>query len=296
LTRGYIYNKTRKNTIAMLVWAIVLFILCILYVSDSYIYLLNAHSAGHELDAANLRSNSRVLTIEPESEAFNTRDHMVVMPPFLRINELFVDGASYRFQFTAESFEDAGFGYGVTESKTLEILYANPQTHSYPPNTEFKVGFISIEGVKYVALLPADYSIIPGDTIKGAVFSELPLFVGHDLGMTENAGANIPSYIVDLRGLTVEDEFVDFGLVIFFSILFPTFLIYSILCLFKPNIHPNYIRIAKFGDIDKVCAEIDEEITHESTYKEKKKVYTTHYIIEETLYNTRVRKNHMLRH
>ena len=49
-----------------------------------------------------------VLTIEPESEAFNTRDLMVVMPPFLRINELFVDGASYRFQFTAESFEDAG--------------------------------------------------------------------------------------------------------------------------------------------------------------------------------------------
>lgn len=296
MTRGYIYNKTRKNTIAMLFWAVLLLVLYILYVSDAYIYLLNAHTSGHDLDAANLRSNIRMLTIKPQTEAFNTRDHLVVVPPFLRIDELYVEGANYRFQFTVESIEDAGFGYGLNEDKTLKILYGHPNSHSYPPETIFKVGFMSIEGVRYVALLPIDVNLQAGETVKGAVFSELPLYIGHDLGLTGYADIDVPSYIIDLRGLTVEDEDVDFGLVIFFSILFPGFLIYGILCLIKPRIHPNYIRISKFGDIDKVCSEIDEEILDESTYKEKKKVYTKHYIIEETLYSTRVSKNHLLRH
>ena len=187
----------------------------------------------------------------------------------------------YRFKFTLESYEEIGLGYGLNEDKTLKILYGNPTTKMLPPDALQKTALIKIQDVNFVALLPRDTKLNAGDIVTHAIFTPLPLYVGHDLGLTDHAGIEVASYIADLRYLTVEDEYMDFILVILFTLLFPSFLAYGIVCLFKPLIHPNYIRIAKFGDVEKVCAEIDCEINDESTYREKKKVYTKHYIIEE---------------
>lgn len=296
MRKGYIYRKTRKNTIAMLFWAAVLMVLYFLYLNSAFVYLLNAHSSGYKLDTNDLISNVKMLTIKPESEPFNTQEYGVTIPPLIRRTELYEDGLKYRFKFTLESYEEVGLGYGLNNDKTLKILYGNPATKSLPPETLQKIALVKIGGVDFIALLPRNTTLKAGDTVTHAIFTDLPLYVGHDLGLTDYAGMDVASYVADLRYITVEDEYIDFILVIIFTILFPSFLAYSILCLFKPQLHPNYIRIAKFGDVEKVCAEIDEEIDDESTYREKKQVFTKHYIIEETLYNTRVRKNHLLRH
>lgn len=296
MTRGYIFRKTRKNTIAMLFWAVVFIVFYILYLSSALVYLVNAHSSGYKLNTTNLLSNVNMLTIKPQSDPFETQELGVTLPPFIRRTELYEEGLKYRFKFTLESYEELGLGYGLNDDKTLKMLYGNPETKSMPPDTVQKIALIKIQGVNFVALLPRETELKAGDTVTHAIFTDLPLYVGHDIGLTDHAGIEVASYIADLRHLTVEDENMDFILVILFTLLFPSFLVYSVLCLFKPQIHPNYIRIAKFGDIEKVCAEIDKEIDDESTYREKKQIFTKHYIIEETLYNTRVRKNHLLRH
>jgi len=295
MTKGYIFKRTRINTIAMLFWAVFLFVLYILYAVSAFIYVPNAHATGYRLDASDLLSQTELLKIEPQTDPFPTQEYSVMIPPLIQRSELYIDGLKYRFKLTVENYEEVGIGYGLNEDKSLKILYGSPTSKLVPPGALQKVAMITIDGVRFVALVPRELNIKSGDTIPYAIFSKLPLYVGHDLGMTEYAGVEVASYCADFRSIVVEDENIDFFLMVFFTILFPAFLIYTIICLFNPRIHPNYIRIAKFGDVDKVCAEIDAEINAESTYREKKSVYTKHYIIEHTLYNTRVRKNHLLR-
>ena len=81
MTRGYIYWKTRKNTVAMLFWAAVLMVLYILYLNSAFVYLINAHTSGFKLDTEDLLSNIKMLTIKQESEPFGTQEHFVTIPP-----------------------------------------------------------------------------------------------------------------------------------------------------------------------------------------------------------------------
>jgi len=280
----------------MTVWAVLLFALYVLYAVSAFIYVPNAHTSGFRLDTSDLLSKINMLNIEPQSEPFPTQDYSVAIPPLITLSELYVDGLKYRFKLTVENYQEVGIGYGLNEDKSLRILYGNPESKLVPQDAVQKVAIITIDGVRFAALVPRNMEIKSGDTVTNVVFGKLPLYIGYDLGMTEYANTEVASYCADFRGIVVEDENVDFVLMIIFTLLFPGFLAYSIACFFNPRIHPNYLRIGKFGDIEKVCAEIDEEINDESNYWEKKALYTKHYIIEHTLYNTRVRKNHLLRH
>lgn len=297
MNKGYIFQKTRKNSIAMLAWASVLFVLYLMYVVSAFIYIPNAYSSGYSLDTADLFSKIETVTIEKKTEPFPTSEYGVTIPPCIRRYELYEDGLKYRFKYTIESYKDVGIGYNLNEDKSLHILYGTPKTGLVPPTALQKVGLITMGGVNFVALLPRATEIKAGDIVEYAIFTELPMYIGHDLGLTEYAGIEVSTYVADLRNLVVEDETTDFVLIVFFTLIFPTFLAYCILCLINPKkFHTNYMRIAKFGDIDIICAQIDVELTEKTAYKEKRSIYTTHYIIEQTWYTTKVRKNHLLRH
>lgn len=297
MKQGYIFKRTRKNTYAMMFWAVLLFAFYALYMSSAFIYFINAYCSGYRLDTADLLSkNGDMQTIEAQEDPFPTSEYSVTIPPCIVRTILYEDGLKYRFQLTIEDYQEAGIGYGFAEDKTLSILYGNPDSKRLPPEARQKIAFVTIGGVRFIALLSADAEVKNGDVIPYALFTKAEKYVLHDLGLTEYAGTQVAPYVADLRNLIVDDETTDFLLVILFTLIFPTFLAYSILCLVNPKFHPNYLRIAKFGKIDEVCSEIDVEIHDESTYKEKRSIYTKHYIIEQTLYNTKVRKNHLLRH
>ncbi len=296
MNSGYIFKKTRKNTIATMVWAVLLFIFYLWYMITSFVYLPNAYSSGYKFDANDFLSSVDTLTIKAQDEPFPTSLYNVTVPPFFRKSELYFDGLKYKFKLTITDYKEVGLGYKFAEDLTFDIMFGNETTKILHPSALQKVALINIGGKNVVALLPTSTSIKDGDVVSRVLFTELPWYIGHDLGLTEYTGTEVVNYVADLRGITVEDETTDFILMILFTFIFPVFLAYSILCLINPKFHFNYIRIAKFGDVEQVCKEIDEEITQESVYKEKKTVYTPHYIIEETLYSTKVRKNHMLRH
>lgn len=292
---GVIHRKTKKNTLAMMAWAILAFVLYLWYMSTAYVYLINAYANGKPLDIGKMLSATTVLTIKPQEEAFPTSQYNVTTPPFLQLSELYMDGARYRFKVEIQTYEEVGLGYGLAQDKSLKLYYNSPKSKLVSPDAIQKVAFVTIGGERFVALLPRDASVQAGDVVSRVVFSQLPWYLGHDLGLTDYAGIETRNYICDLRGIVVEDETTDFALIFVFSILFPAFLAYAILCLINPNFHPNYLRIAKFGDVETVCKEIDAEYDDPSNTREKRKLYTKHYIIEQTLYSTKVMKNHKLR-
>ncbi len=292
---GYILQKTRKNARAMLVWALIFMALYIWYMCSAFIYLPNAVSSGHSLNYEKLASSSSILTIEPEQEPFNYSEYYVTIPDYLMLEEVYVDGYKYRFKIQIENVEEVGIAYKLNSESILEYIPYDPES-GVPSDAVQKLVMFTVNGTNYVGLLAAAQDFEPSDTLEHAVLVQLPLYAGHDLGLTEYAGSEVSSYAIDMRMLEVGDESTDFIFIIFFSIVFPLFFAYCIVCMITPKFHPNYLRISKFDDVAKVCHEIDEELKSEDTYSEGRTTYTKHYIIEHTWYTTKVKKNHLLRH
>jgi hypothetical protein len=298
LHHGYIYQQTRKNIRVSLIFASAFFAFYIWYMFSALIYLPNAYASGYTLNKADLLSSSSMLPIEPQTAPFDNEAYGQTVPAFITKKELYMDGLKYRFKFTVEDYTDTGLKYTVdNETGVFSLIGAGFGNDQAGAQIYQKLGMFTIDGKQVVGLLPSSARISAGDVIDHAVFIDLPIYAGHDLGLTEYAGTEVASYCLDLRGLEVEDESNDFILVIVATLLFPTYLGYYIVCLFKPRIHTNYLRIAKFApDIEKVCYEIDDEVKEDSAYMEGKSLYTTHYIIQFTAQHTKVLKNHMLRH
>lgn len=295
VNKGYIFSRTRKNTFMMLFWALVLFALYIWYMSSGLAYFLNAFSSGYDFRMEKFTADSKIYTIEPQQEDYDTSAGIVTIPPMLRLDEVYRDGLHYRFKLEIESYTEVGIAYTIGEDSCLQIVRYSPEAGNIPAGAVQKVAVVRMNGLNVAALLPPEETMVPGETVTYACLSELQMYLGHDLGTTEFAGAEMSSYCIDLRYLTVDDEIVDFALVIIFSILFPLFLLYTLFLLIKPQFHPNYLRINKFGDINRICGEIDDEINEESNHKEGRELYTKHYIIYQSMHATKVKMNHLIK-
>jgi len=293
--KGYLYRRTKMNGCAMLFWAVVLLVLYVLYMSNAAVYFPNAVSRGHALMGDTLAADTRSLVIEPQEEAFDCVSYNVTTPPMLRLDETYRNGTYYRFKFIPDAVRETGIGYTRARDASRLLVMAD-ENGALPDVTENRIMLVTIGGMEYAAIVPMGYQLTAGALVQAAVFIELPLYIGHDLGLTDVAGETIGNWCLDLRGLSVDDERGDFALIIVFSILFPLFFIYALMCIIKPRLHINFILLSKFvPDLEATCRELDEEIAQEGVYKEGKLVYTEHYIIRETLYSTRVTKNHTFR-
>ncbi|MDR1116914.1 MAG: hypothetical protein LBL09_01530 [Oscillospiraceae bacterium] len=297
INRGYIYGLTRKNVFMLLFWALLLFGLYCWYMSSAGVYFLNAFTSGYTLDSGRLWDDAKLLEITEQTEYFNTGEYGVTLPPMLRLDEVYRDGNKYRFKVEVESYRELGIAYSAPLDAILAASRYDPARGDVaPPDAVQKVAMVTIDGKNVVALMPVGETLTPGETVLYACFSELPLYIGHDMGVDgEAVGMEVASYCLELRYLKVDDEITDFFLVIVFSIIFPLFLLYTVLCFVKPQLHPNYLRIHKFGEINKICAEIDEEIKDNGAYKEGRSVYTKQYIIYHSLHATKVTMNHKAR-
>jgi len=295
LFRGYIFSKTRKNSIVTLVFALIFFALYLWYMTSTFIYFPNATSAGHVLDSQKFAQDTKMVTIESQTEEFDYFSAAEIVPPALLFEHTYKQGLNYRFKVQINNSENAGLAYTTSAEGTLSMLQYAPNVHHIPGNALYEIRILSIGGTKYAALVTPNIDTNRLDYVTHAVFTKLPLYVMHDLGLTEFADTEIGNWCLDLRGIPVDDEGTDFFLIIIFSILFPGFLAVAVMFLLKPQLHLNYLVIKRFGDVNDICADIEAELSTEGVYKEGRTVYTESYIIKETLYTTKVSKNHLKR-
>ena len=293
--RGYFYQRTRVNAGAMLFWAAVLMVLFVLYMRSAAVYFPNATSTGHPLTGEQLAADSHMVTIEQESEPFDCAAYGVTTPPMLRLDAVYRRGSYYRFKLIPEGVREAGIGYSAGVGSVRRLVTARNGKFTEP--VENRIMFLTFGGIEYPAIVPANITPEAGALSQKVVLIELPLYIGHDLGLTDAAGTEVGNWCFDLRYLSVDDEGSDFALILIFSILFPLFTAYSLLCFFKPKLHPNYLLLAHWcPEPESVIRELDDQLAADGVYQEKKLIYTEKYIIRETLYSTHVMKNHTYRH
>lgn len=302
---GYLKKRTRFNSCVLLFWAILFFVVYILYARTAMFYAKNAATDGVELDTAALASDgpldspATIVVDEPMGE-IGTWDYInmgVSIPESLVLEQVYRQGDYYRFLVPIEKVEMTNYGYYLSESyETLRIFEGDEAAFERQGEIVQRLGVATVGGVKYAMLLPYGAEIHDGELVPCGVFHGLDSNYFIDLAAAGYTGETISTYLLDFRDIPVEAEGNDLIMLIIFSIIFPIFLLYALLCLIFPRLHMNYVLLSRENDPDELSAVLEHEMDQKGVYKQGRQVYTEHYIIKETLHSTKVFKNHLNRH
>ncbi len=294
---GYLKKRTRFNSCVLLFWAVVFFTVYILYAKSAFFYAKNAATDGVELDTAALAANSGSVVVPHSDAHFDYDSSGVSIPESLVLEQVYRQGDYYRFLVPIEKVEMTNYGYYLSESyETLRIFEGDEAAFERQGEIVQRLGVATVGGVKYAMLLPYGAEIHDGELVPCGVFHGLDSNYFIDLAAAGYTGETISTYLLDFRDIPVEAEGNDLIMLIIFSIIFPIFLLYALLCLVFPRLHMNYVLLSRENDPDELSAVLEHEMDQEGVYKQGRQVYTEHYIIKETLHSTKVFKNHLNRH
>lgn len=294
---GYLKKRTRFNSCVLLFWAVLFFTVYLLYARTAMFYAKNASTDGVELDTAALAADSGSLVVPHSDDHFDYDSAGVTIPESLLIEQVYRQGDHYRFLVPVEKVEMTDVGYYLAESsETLRFFEGDDAAFERQGEIVQRLGVVTVGGVKYATLLSYGSEIHDGDLVPCGVFTSMPAYVPIDLGTAGFEGETISAYLLDFRDIPVEAEGNELIMLIIFSIIFPLFLLYALLCLIFPRLHMNYILLSRENDPDELSAILESEMAQDGVYKQGRQVYTEHYIIKETLHSTKVFKNHLNRH
>ncbi len=295
---GYLARRTRKNAFLMLFWAVLFFVVYIFYVRSAAIYVKNAMTDGVELDASALLAAVEPTAVAEQTAPFDYDSFGATVPESLNIDKIYKQGDYYRFMAPIEKVEYTDIGYYLSDSNILRIFRGDDAGFERQGEIVQRLAMVTIEGQKFVSLIPYGATINEGSLATCAVFSEqvAEAYAFWDIGLTEHAGSEVANFLLDLRDIPVESEGNDLIMLVIFSILFPLFLIYALLAFIFPRLHMNYLLTSRSWDPDEVSAQIEYELQQEGVRKQSRQIYTENFIIKETLHSTRIMKNHLKRH
>lgn len=294
---GYLKKRTRFNSCVLLFWAVLFFTVYVLYARTAMFYAKNASTDGVELDTAALAANSGSVVVPRSDAHFDYDSSGATIPESLLLEQVYRQGDYYRFLVPVEKVEMTDVGYYLAESsETLRFFQGDDAAFERQGEILQRLGVVTVDGVKYAALMTYGSEMHDGDLVPCGVFSAMPTYVPVDLGVAGFEGETLSAYLLDFRDIPVEAEGNELIMLIIFSIIFPLFLLYALLCLIFPRLHMNYVLLSRENDPDELSAVLEHEMDQEGVYKQGRQVYTEHYIIKETLHSTKVFKNHLNRH
>lgn len=294
---GYLKKRTRFNSCVLLFWAIIFFAVYVLYARTAIFYAKNAVTDGAELVLGALAADSGSVTVPTSDDHFDYDGSGATIPESLLIEQVYRQGDYYRFLVPVENVEMTDVGYYLSESaSTLRLFRGDDAAFERQGDISQRLALVTVGGVKYASLMTYGSEIRDGDLVPCGVFSSIPAYVLWDLGAIGYEGETLSAYLLDFRDIPVEAEGNDLVMLIVFSVIFPLFLLYAILCLVFPRLHMNYVLLSRADDPDELSAVLEQEMDREGVYKQGRQVYTEHYIIKETLHSTKVFKNHLNRH
>lgn len=294
---GYLARRTRKNACFMLFWAILFFVIYILYVNSAVLYVKNAATDGVELKADELLAAVDQVKIAEQTAHFDYDAIGEGVPQSHYIEQVFIQSNDYyRFFVEVEAVEAFDIGYYLSDSEVLRFFRGDEAAFERQGEIVQQLAVVTVAGQDFAALIPYGWVPEVGKLADCAVFLRLPAYVGWDLGLTDYAGSEVANYLLDFRNIPVESEGNDLIMIVVFSILFPLFLLYAIAALVFPRLHINYLLASRYGEPDELSAQIDYELTLDGVYKQSRQVYTENFILRETFHTTRIMKNHLKRH
>ncbi len=257
--KGYVYSLYRGHILRLGIVAAILTAILIWSLSGSWVEVKSYLFPSGDADLAAIHETSmqRVET-DPQRSIFQ--------PDRIETTGLWTQDGCYRLKLRIDAVEE--------EVLTLE---------------EARVYLCSSGGYRF---LVAAQTMPVTDTPYQAVFTAVPDQLAYDLRGFETH-FTLPGYLADLRELPVGYEGSDSLQLIVFTPVVLAILIYWLLLLQKPQRHPIYRQLGRYGTrIDAVVASIDREVMAGEILEETRRTLRTpSWYLQRSAFMTTIYKN-----
>lgn len=279
LYKGMVRGRRKFLIINLIVTAIY-----ILYLIRSAPFIAGKFHGPHELDVQNFLASTEDITISEVIEMKKRADKSI--PTYAFFSTSYSDGDKYRFNVSFDSVEETGIEY-TTE-------FENPETGEMETFVMYSV-FMGRIGERVIPIL--SYGNVASDTALTGIFVEPAPVITADISkLTADGNAlTINKYIFDARNLEMETENSDV-VVMFAGIALLAFLYIRLLRYYiNPYKHPTYKQLAKYGNLEDVINDIENQFEEENVYKEGKELISTDWIMTKDTFKNKILKNHRTR-
>ena len=106
-------------------------------------------------------------------------------------------------------------------------------------------------------------------------------------------GMELCPYMLDIRGIEMSSEFSDTLMWTVFLIILLILLVKLAIYYIRPDKHPMFTQLDKYGDIYAVAEDIEKELKSPEAQYYKKEIYTPGWILTGQTFKYKIGKNHI---
>ncbi len=279
--KGVLYKSMNKGRIKVLALAIIFFVLAGFFTVNCPYYVKTFFEGASPLDAQLFLSETSSISLDGDYEA-NKNDMDYYINDFAIKDASYWQNNKYRFLVKANIKtenavvfkEDIQIG---NKTKMVDSMY---------------VHIAETEGTSFLILAPASLDVKSLSQIEG-VLTKPSKIILNDLAKNLNDGAelNINEYMLDTRKLEMGMEYTVLGTIAIFLILALFLFIKAILYFKNPKLTPTYKQLKKYGEIDDIINDIENQLRCDDVEYEKHKIYTEDWILIDSSFMKKVEKN-----
>ena len=279
---GIVYKSMNRHRIKLLIRIAVILVIFALYFSTCKPYVLNVIMGSSAFDAQ--RYSADIAMVAPDE--LKDDGSLVIKNYSLKPTSYWQDG-KYEFDVVPGAVEETGITYTTKYTR---------ESHSEADGEGILSAVLTcadINGVNTLILSYPHQEVKQGTVIPG-IFTEIPAIIKQDLISSDMADEKISPYMLDARGIEMEAERFDMTLCSALLILALYLLVKAIIYYINPLLTPTYRSIDKYGDVNSVVADVENQLKNSQVQKIPKKeaVYTEDWIVSEDSFKLKIVKNH----
>ncbi len=284
LKKGILYGNVVKSRRKFLVILILLIALFVRYTVAVMPILQKIAAGPGALDGSAFAAETGFAVRGQETDGEDTFEIINDKIYGYAVSELtYRQGTRYYFRVPANGVEMSGLAF------TMGGEQVTAETDTAADPVAVRVWYIDIGGKKTAVLAP-DGQLENGKAVSG-IFVRMPTVISDALfdgGLPEGA---ICDYMLDVRGIRMDSEFSDtlmwvvfMALLIYLSIRLTSYYV-------NPLRHPTYRQLGKYGDAAEIAADVEYQLAHGVTEREKGRVCTHDWIVSDSQFRKIIEKN-----
>ena len=287
IRKGHIlYNGMVRGRRKFLVINIILTVLYVLYMMRAMPFIVGKLHGPYDFDSDKFIRSTQTITLDKEIVMKKRADKSI--PSYAFFDTSYHDDNKYRFNVKFDDFEDIGVKYTtqLEDPKTKEMI-------EYVLYTVYmgKIGDIHIPVLHYGEEKPVSNTILSG------IFVQPADVIKSDISKLTSGGSTVTmnEFMFDSRNLEMEIENTDVAIMIFgFALLL--FLYIRVLRYYvNPYKHPTYKQLYKYGELEELIDEIENQFESDEIFMEGKELISTDWIMTKDTFKNKIVKNHRTR-
>lgn len=261
-------------------------VIYILYMMRAMPFIIGKLHGPYDFNVEKFISTTQTVTLKEEIVMKKRADKTI--PSYAFFDTSYHDGDKYRFNVKFDSFEDIGVKY------TTEI--EDPQTKEMVEYVLYTV-YMGKIGDEFVPVMHYGDTVPDADNTLTGIFVQPADVIKSDISkLTANGtGITMNEFMFDSRNIEMEIENTDIAIMILGLALLAFLYIRLVRYYINPYKHSTYKQLYKYGNLEDVINDIENQFESEDVFMEDKELICTDWIMTKDTFKNKVIKNHRTR-